>query len=44
MEEVCLRVTMFESGVVMTFEQAAARAPTPSSSRAGRLVALLPFL
>lgn len=42
-EAVCLRVTMLEMGVVKNLEQAPARAPTPSSSRVGRLFTL-PYL
>lgn len=41
-EEVCLRVTMLEMGVVKNLEQPPARAPTINSSKAGRVVALLP--
>ena len=42
-EAVCFLVTMLEIGVVKNLEHAPARAPTPNSSRAGRVVDLEPF-
>lgn len=42
-EDVCLRVTMLEIGVVKNFEHAPARAPTASSSNTGNVVDLDPF-
>lgn len=42
-EDVCLRVTILEIGVVKNFEQAPAVAPTINSSKAGNVVAFVPF-
>lgn len=39
---ICFRVTIFAIGVVKNFEQAPASAPTPNSSRTGRVLALSP--
>lgn len=41
-EAVCLRVTIFEIGVVKNFEHAPAKAPTVSSSNTGSVVVLFP--
>lgn len=41
-EDVCLRVTMLEIGVVKNLEQAPANAPTANSPKAGNVVALFP--
>ncbi len=43
MDEVCLRVTMLEIGVVKNLEQAPASTPTTNSSRAGNVAAFVPF-